>query len=204
MPEEKNYRASTGVDEFYYGKGLKDITVEEIERVKFLQNITAEMPQEIVRAYGDNTTAEMAVSSGDVSVTSQFHKIPLEDKTYLLGWEKSTDGISGTGANDNPPYVPVVFAKTYEDGSREYVGLPKGMFTRPQITGATKGATTEFSSEEIVAQFMDRKVDGFTRDHSVLFAQDEAGETTQRDLLFQKVFGLPYPEDESQTEPDGA
>src|SRR5690625_4972582 len=129
MAEEKNYRASTGVDEFYYGKGLKGTVVDEIERVKFLQNINVDMPQEIVRAYGDNTTAEMAVSSGDVSVTSQFHKIPLEDKAYLLGWEKSTEGLLGSGARDNPPYVPVIFAKTYEDGHKEYVGLPQGMFT---------------------------------------------------------------------------
>jgi phi13 family phage major tail protein len=197
MPEEKNYSASTGVDEFYYGKELEGVTVQEIERVRFLQNINVEMPQEIVRAFGDNTTAEMAVSSGNISVTSGFHKMPLEDKTYLLGWEESDGGLVGSGSLDNPPYVPVVFAKTYEDGSREYVGLPRGMFTRPTITGQTKGETTEFSSEEIVAQFMDREVDGFTKNHSVIFAYDEPGETTQRDLLFQKIFGMPHPGDGS-------
>ncbi|PWU68317.1 major tail protein [Gracilibacillus dipsosauri] len=193
MTEEKNYRASTGVDEFFYGEVGDGLTADAIERVKFLQNINVEMPQEIVRAYGDNTTAEMAVSSGNTSVTSQFHKIPLEDKTRLLGWEKSADGLTGSGSSDNPPYVAVIFAKTYEDGHREYVGLPKGMFTRPAITGATKGESVEFSSEEIVAQFMDREVDGFEEDHSVVFAQDPKGETTQRDLLFQKIFGQPYP-----------
>lgn len=202
--DEKNYRASTGVDEFYYGKGLKEKEVDTIERVKFLQNINVEMPQEIVRAHGDNTTAEMAVASGNVSVTSQFHKIPIQDKTYLLGWEVSEDGLKGSGSSDNPPYVPVIFAKTYEDGHKEYVGLPKGMFTRPTITGATKGETTEFSSEEIVAQFMDREVDGFNKDHSVVFAEDALGETTQRDLLFQKIFGKPHPNAGEESEPEGA
>jgi len=199
---EKNYRASTGVDEFFYAvldESGASIVVSEPERVKFLQTITVEMPQEIVRAYGDNTTAEMAVSSGNISVTSAFHKIPLEDKKVLLGWEEA-DGVVATGSNDNPPYVAVVFAKTYEDGSREYVGLPKGMFTRPNITGNTKGETTEFSNEEIVAQFMDRDVDGFSSPKSVLFAYDAKGETTNRDALFMKVFGKPYPGEE----PDGA
>jgi len=199
LATEKNYRAATGVDEFYYAVlGASDVA-GEIERVKFLQNISVEMPQEVVRAYGDNTTAEMATSNGDVSVSSQFHKIPIEDKQTLLGWE-TVDGISATGSQDNPPYVAVVFAKTYEDGSREYVGLPKGMFTRPNVEGQTKEDGVEFSNETIEAQFMDRKVEGFAQEKSVLFAYDEKGITTNRDALFQKIFGKGHPE----ATPEGA
>lgn len=203
MREEKNYRASTGVDEFYYGVIGDGTTADYIERVKFLQNITVEMPQEIVRAYGDNTTAEMAVSNGDISVTSQFHKLPIEDKQRLLGWE-TEDGLTAAGSEDNPPYVAVIFAKTYGDGSREYVGLPKGIFTRPNITGATKGENVEFSSEEIAAQFMDRKVDGFDKEKSVIFAQDKKGETKNRDALFLKIFGKPHPDAGTPSEPEEA
>lgn len=202
MPEEeKVYRSSTGVDEFYYGEVGEGLIAEYIERVKFLQDINVEMAQEIVRAHGDNKTAEMAVSSGDTAVTSQFHKIPIEDKARLLGLEV-VEGLTAMGSEDNPPYVAVIFAKTYEDGSREYVGLPKGLFTRPNITGKTKEGTPEFSVEEIAAQFMDRKVDGFSKDKSVLFAYDEKGSTTNRDALFEKVFGKPYPADAA--EPEGA
>lgn len=192
---EKNYRAATGVDEFYYGVVGDGTTAEEIERVKFLQNITVEMSQEIVRAYGDNKTAEMAVSSGDISVTSQFHTIPIEDKTVLLGLE-TNNGLTAIGSGDNAPYVGVIFAKTYEDGSREYVGLPKGLFTRPNIEGQTKEDGVEFSSEEMEAQFMDRKVDGFTDEKSVIFAHDGKGETTNRDALFLAIFGQPHPDAE--------
>lgn len=192
---EKNYRASTGVDEFYYGSidetGTAIIT-GTIERVKFLQTINVEMPQDIIRAYGDNTTAEMAVSNGDISVTSGFHKIPMEDKQKLLGLEV-VNGLTAMGSSDNPPYVAVVFAKTFEDGSIEYVGLPKGLFTRPNVSGQTKQDGVEFSSEEISAQFMDREVDGFTDEKSVIFAYDKKGETTNRDALFLKIFGVAYP-----------
>lgn len=193
--EEKNYRASTGVDEFYYGEIGDTTEATYIERVKFLQNITVEMPQEVVRAFGDNTTAELAVSNGNISVNSTFHKIPIEDKQKLLGW-KTVEGLTATGSNDNPPYVAVVFAKTYEDGSRQYVGLPKGMFTRPNVTGQTKGESTEFSTEEISAQFMDREIDGFSEEKSVIFGEDKKGSTTNRDAIFQKVFGKPHPEAE--------
>lgn len=207
MAEEKIYRASTGVDEFYYGEIDESTNTlvegKNIERIKFLQTINIEMAQEIVRAYGDNKTAEMATSSGDTTVTSAFHTIPIQDKQRLLGLEV-VEGITAMGSEDNPPYVGVVFAKTYEDGSREYVGLPKGIFTRPNIEGQTKEDGVEFSSEEIEAQFMDRKVEGFKKEKSVLFARDKAGETTNRDALFLKVFGKSHPESGTPVEPEGA
>lgn len=192
MAEEKVYKSSTGVDEFFYGDIGEGTIATYIERVKFLQNISVEMSQEVVRAYGDNKTAELAVSSGEISVTSSFHKIPLEDKQKLLGLEV-VDGITAMGSSDSPPYVAVVFAKTYEDGSKEYVGLPKGVFLRPNLEGATKEDGKEFTSEEIEAQFMDREVDGFTDEKSVLFAYDKKGSTTNRDALFMKIFGMAYP-----------
>lgn len=197
---EKKYRAATGVDEFFYGVVGDGTTAEEIERVKFLQNMTVEMPQEIVRAYGDNKTAEMATSSGEISVSSQFHTIPMEDKQILLGLEKS-NGLTALGSGDSAPYVAVVFAKTYEDGSKEYVGLPKGLFTRPNIEGQTKEDSVEFSSEEIEAEFMDREVDGFDDEKSVIFAKDEKGENENRDALFEVLFGKSYPG--SDDEEDG-
>ncbi|QXE02770.1 major tail protein [Terribacillus sp. DMT04] len=206
MAEEKNYRASTGIDEFYYGV-LDEITntTAAVERVKFLQTITVEMPQEPVRAYGDNITAELAVSSGNTSVTSGFHKVPEQDKKVLFGLEEN-EGLIAYGSEDTPPYVAVVFAKTYEDGSKEWVGLPKGMFMRSNITGQTKGEGVEFSSEEVTAEFMDRTVEGFENEKSAIFGRDAKGQTTNRDALFQAIFGQAHPsvvESGTETTPEG-
>ncbi|CAN7410600.1 phage tail protein [Peribacillus frigoritolerans] len=196
MAGEKNYRATTGVDEFHYATLTEtgiEVTSMEPERVKFLQEITIEMPQEAVRAYGDNTTAEIAVSNGNISVTSAFHKVPVEDKKVLFGLESTVDGLYSYGPNDFPPYVACVFAKTYQDGSTEWVGLPKGIFMRPNITSKTKEDSVEFQNEEITAEFMDRDVEGFDDAKSVLFGTDKKGETTSRDALFQAIFGKAYP-----------
>lgn len=201
MPE-KNYRASTGVDQFFYGVMNESETfAAPPERVKFLQNINVASEQTPVRAYGDNETAEIAVSSGNTSVTSAFHKLPMEDRITLLGLETTEDGLSGYGGTDNPPYVGCVFSKTYEDGHSEWVGLPKGMFMRPAIVGQTKQEGTTFSSDEIAAEFMDREVAGFDKKKSVIFGRDEAGSTTARDAVFQAVFGQAYP---GATVPGGA
>lgn len=193
---EKSYRSATGVDEFFYG--VIDETTNAattIERVKFLQNITVEMEQSIEKAYGDNQIAELAVSSGEITVSSQFHTIPIEDKKTLLGFEDA-GGLTATGSTDVTPYVAVVFTKTFEDGSREYVGLPKGLFTRPSIEGNTKEDGVEFSEEEMSAEFMDRKVVGFDDAKSVVFAKDEKDATTNRDALFTAIFGIAHPETE--------
>jgi phi13 family phage major tail protein len=196
LAEQKKYKASTGVDEFTYAP--LDETGENVikgtpTRVEFLQEITVEMPQEPVRAYGDNKTAEIAVSSGNTSVTSSFHKVPEQDKHVLFGLEKSDDGLYAYGSTDTPPYVAVMFVKTYEDGSREYVGLPKGMFMRPNITGQTKQEEVEFSSEEITAEFMDRKVEGFEEEKTVIFGRDDKGSTVARDAVYKALFGIPHP-----------
>lgn len=200
--ETKNYKASTGVDEFYYAvldeTSDTSIIKDAIERIKFAQTITVEMPQEAVRAYGDNKTAEIAVSNGNVTVTGAFHKLPVEDRQTLLGLE-TVEGLGSYGEGDNPPYVACVFAKTHEDGSKEWVGLTKGMFMRPTINAQTKENTTEFQNQEISGEFMERKVEGFTKEKSVVFGYDADEETTNRDALFQKVFGVAYPDTTTTT-----
>ena len=49
---------------------------------------------------------------------------------------------------------------------------------------------------------MDRKIDGLDEEKSVAFAVDPKGQTTNRDALFMKIFGKPYPG--TTTEPAGA
>ncbi|WP_026572500.1 major tail protein [Bacillus sp. UNC438CL73TsuS30] len=197
MTVEKSYKAATGVDEFYYAPLTSDnessFTAGTISRVQFLQSIEVEIPQEVVRAYGDNKTAEIAVAGGNTTVTTSFHKVPAEDKAVLFGLEKSTDGIYGVGSEDNPPYVAVVFKKTYEDGSSEWVGLTKGKFMRSKISGKTKEDKTEFEADEVTGEFMDRYVPEFDQEKSVLFGVDAKGSTASRDALFTKVFGQSYP-----------
>lgn len=194
MAGEKQYLSSTGVDSFYYGVlGADGVTITEGEptAIEFLQDITVTMSSEIVRAPGDNRTAELAVAHGAVTVAGNFHKLPQEDKDNLLGLEKLVNGLSAHGSSDNPPYVAVVFAKTYEDGHREYVGLPKGKFLKTNISGTTKPATgaPTFSQDAISAEFMDREVEGFADVKSVVTGTEEKGATTVRDALFTAIFG---------------
>ena len=197
MAGEKKYLSATGVDEFHYGilnAGGTGIVAAAPERVEFLQDIEVAMSSEITRAYGDNKVAELGVSHGAVGVSGNFHKIPETDKSALLGLETSSGGLlSAHGSADNPPYVAIIFAKTYEDGSTEYVGLPKGKFLKTSIKGTSKQGNTTFSQDAISAEFMDRAVAGFDKQKSVVVGADDAAATTKRDAIFLAIFGVPYP-----------
>lgn len=197
---EKKYLSFTGLTEFYYGVLKPDDTgIEgtEATRIKFLQNISISTPQEIVKAYGDNSTAELAVSTDVTQLTTQFHHIPLEDRAIIYGWKTNSDDIVGLQASPNPPYVACMFARTREDGSREYIGFTKGKFMMADVEGETKGESVTFGSDSTQGEFMPRKVDGFDEDMTFLIAADEPGQTTNRDKLYKLIFGVDYPTPEA-------
>lgn len=186
---EKNYRSFTGLTEFYYKVHGEDVQqVTDPERIKYLQEISVSKDQNIEKAYGDNQVAEMAVANGTIEVEAGFHKLPLEDRVALFGLEKSEDGIVSVG-NDTPPYVAVMFAKTMEDGSREYVGLPKGLFTFPELEGNTKEDGVEFSSDSTTAEFMQAPVKGFEKEKSMLLGHDAKGTSVMKDTIWEAIFG---------------
>ncbi len=201
--EEKNYLSFTGLTDYYYGTTKSNdsgINEEQAERIKFLQNINVSTPQDIVKAYGDNGIAEMAVSTDATALTTQFHKLPIEDRTIIYGWETSGD-MHGLPDNPNPPYVTCMFTKTMEDGSTEHIAFPKGKFKIADTEGQTKGESVEFGSDSTEGEFMARKVEGFKKKMSFIVVGDEPGETENRDKLFKAIFGVEHPDAEEEETP---
>lgn len=187
----KTYKAAINVNDFSYGVLGEDDTVASVERVRFLQEITVEAEQEIVKSFGDGVVAEMATSNAGMTVSGQFHKIPTEDKATLFGLG-TVGGLSSYGSNTNPPYVAVVFSIENQDGGKGWYGLTKGKFLLPSVTGSTKEEGIEFGSEEVEGEFIDRVIDG--ENIMRLSGEDAAGETAVRDEIFQTIFGQPHPE----------
>lgn len=203
MAENKKYSGRVGVTNFYYAILDNTDAVEGApERIKFLQNANVEFSQEISRAYGDNTTAELAVANGPLTVSTQFHNVPQEDQDKIYGAEVSEDGLSSYGGDDNPPYIACALQVTHENGDSSWIGLTKGKFMRSGEENATKEDSVEFASDTTEGEFMDRDVDGYTKPKSYLKGYEESGTTDIRDALFQKVFGAAFP-GEPETSPEG-
>lgn len=190
MAETKNRSAVVGITGFRYAVLESDTeagaSYGEIVRVPYVQNINIETEQEIAKAYGDNTVAEMAVSTGVTTVEFQFHTIPLEDRVKLLGLEEDEDGMIVQKSQTNPPYVALMLEKTKGDGSVELVGLTKGMFTLPATEAQTKEDSLEFGSDTISGEFSARVFD----DIAQIFMHVDKNDTEKQEAFMQKLFNI--------------
>ncbi|CAD7359856.1 major tail protein [Staphylococcus schleiferi] len=182
-----------GVTNFYWAPietdTDKEWKVKSGHRTRFLKEIEVDRPQETEEEYGDNIVAATAVSNGKLSVKTTFVTIPAEQKAFLAGAKKGEGGFK-YGANDIPPDVAVVFERTNHDGSSEWVGLFKGKFTRPNLSGQTKQDKIEFQNDEVEGSFIDRLFD----ESSHVTGFDKKGEHKGRDYVFTETFGKTFDE----------
>ncbi|WP_019165871.1 major tail protein [Staphylococcus delphini] len=182
-----------GVTNFYWAPIKTDDgskwEVKGGHRTRFLKEIEVDRPQETEEEYGDNIVAATAVSNGKLSVKTTFVSIPSEQKAFLAGAKKGEGGFK-YGANDIPPDVAVVFERTNHDGSSEWVGLFKGKFTRPNLSGQTKQDKVEFQNDEVEGSFVDRLFD----ESSHVTGFDKKGEHKGRDYVFTETFGKTFDE----------
>lgn len=193
----KKYNSFTGLTGFHYKVHGEE--AKKVERIEGLQEVSVSKEQSIEKAYGDNSVMEMAVSNGTIELESTFHHLPLEDRVALFGLNKTDDGLVYVGDN-TPPYVSVIFEKTMESGAVEYVGLPKGLFTFPEVEGKTKEDGVEFSQDQSTGEFMPTDIPGVEGKQAMILGRDEQGETKMRDAIYQKVFGEAYPGSEQDGE----
>ena len=69
------------------------------------------------------------------------------------------------------------------------MGLPKGLFTFPELEGNTKEDGVEFSSDSTTAEFMQAKVKGFEEEKAMLLGHDAKGTSVMKDAIWEAIFG---------------
>ncbi|MCE5089227.1 major tail protein [Staphylococcus devriesei] len=189
------YNAATGLGKLYYAviqsEDGANVTTSGVKEVDYVQELSIEFGEELEKAYGSNKVAEIAKSAGETQLSLTFHKLPIDVQKDLLGLieHESAQNVYGFGKSSGITYTAVAIPRTMEDGSTEWFGLSKGVFTRPNKEGQTKEDGVEFGSDEIEGQFMERHVDGFNEELAVMMAYDEKGSTEGRDAVFQSIFG---------------
>lgn len=193
------YNANTGLSEVWYSvlqsEAGSTVTLSEIDMIDYLKEMSFEVGEELTRGYGSNKTAEVAKSGGEPTLNLTFHKLPVSVQEKILGLTKhaTNQKVYGMVGSKKIVYVALAFARTMEDGSKEWFGFAKGVFTKPNKEGQTKENDVEFGQDEIEGQFMERYIDGFDEKEAVIMTYDEAGETDGRDTVFESIFGKPYP-----------
>lgn len=202
------YNAATGLGKMYYAVLTEQpdgsVEIGNIKDVDYVQEMELEFGEELERAYGSNKVAEIAKSAGETTLSLTFHKLPIDVQKDLLGLieHESNANVYGFGNSSGITYTAVAIPRTMEDGSMEWFGLSKGVFTRPNKEGQTKEDGVEFSSEEIEGQFMERAVGGFNEELAVMMAYEPKGSTEGKDAVFQSIFGKTENTTETVTVPE--
>ena len=189
------YNAATGLGKMYYAVLTEQpdgsVQIGDIKDVDYVQEMELEFGEELERAYGSNKVAEIAKSAGETTLSLTFHKLPIDVQKDLLGLVEHSENknVYGFGSSSGITYTAVAIPRTMEDGSMEWFGLSKGVFTRPNKEGQTKEDGVEFGSDEIEGQFMEREVGGFEEELAVMMAYEPKGSTKGKDSVFQSIFG---------------
>lgn len=202
------YNAATGLGKMYYAVLTEQpdgsVQIGNIKDVDYVQEMELEFGEELERAYGSNKVAEIAKSAGETTLSLTFHKLPIDVQKDLLGLieHDSNANVYGFGSSTGITYTAVAIPRTMEDGSMEWFGLSKGVFTRPNKEGQTKEDGVEFGSDEIEGQFMERAVGGFNEELAVMMAYEPKGSTEGKDAVFQSIFGKTENTTETVTVPE--
>lgn len=202
------YNAATGLGKMYYAVLTEQpdgsVQIGDIKDVDYVQEMELEFGEELERAYGSNKVAEIAKSAGETTLSLTFHKLPIDVQKDLLGLieHESNANVYGFGSSSGITYTAVAIPRTMEDGSMEWFGLSKGVFTRPNKEGQTKEDGVEFGSDEIEGQFMERAVGGFNEELAVMMAYEPKGSTEGKDAVFQSIFGKTENTTETVTAPE--
>ncbi|WP_341636378.1 major tail protein [Staphylococcus casei] len=189
------YNAATGLGKAYYAvlteQADGSLEVGEIKDIDYVQEMSLEFGEELEKAYGSNKVAEIAKSPGETTLNLTFHKLPIDVQKDLLGLVEHNENknVYGFGQSTGITYTAIAIPRTMEDGSMEWFGLSKGVFTRPNKEGQTKEDGVEFGSDEIEGQFMERKINGFEEELAVIMSYEPKGSTEGKDTVFESIFG---------------
>lgn len=167
MPDvvKQNLSIYDGLKNIYYALETKDdSTGASYDTPKKLGHARrAEMTKEteVTNVYGDNAAVATRTRLKTITLTIETTDIPLEDQAVLLG--HSVDSVTGAitaKADDNAPYVAILFEATKMTGGSVFYKLYKGKFAETDESLNTQEDTLEPTAPSMEGTFIARTYDG--------------------------------------------
>ena len=134
--------------------------------VKMAKAISAELSVEVAEAilYADDVVKEFV--SGEL--TLNVNDLLPADLAALLGQKQDDDKVVYGADTDEPPYFAIGFRAKKAGGTYKYIWLYKVKFAIPSENYTTKGDSIEFTTPEIVGQFIKRSDGLWKAEHVAL------------------------------------
>jgi len=119
-----------------------------------LREITVTPEEQTGEIYGEGTVWDSDTELGKIAVTIDATDLPPENNAELLGKKLSTYGGVIDSADDEAPYVALMYEKKFTQGVMEYVTLYKGKFAIPEDKAKTREGNVEYQTKAMQGIFM--------------------------------------------------
>ena len=143
--------------------------------VRMAKAISAELSVEVAEAplYADDAIDEIVKEFVSGEITLNVNDLLPADLAALLGQTQDDDNVVYAADTDEAPYFAIGFRARKAGGTYKYIWLYKVKFSIPDESYTTKGDSIEYTTPEIVGQFIKRP-DGLWKAEHV---GGEAGDT---------------------------
>lgn len=138
--------------------------------VKMAKAISAELSVEVAEAilYADDGADEVVKEFVSGELTLNVNDLLPAELAALLGQQQDDDMVVYGSDTDEPPYFAIGFRAKKAGGSYKYIWLYKVKFAIPSENYQTKGDSIEFTTPEIVGQFIKRSDGLWKAEHVAL------------------------------------
>lgn len=142
--------------------------------VRMAKAISAELAVEVAEAilYADDGADEVVKEFVSGEITLNVNDLLPADLAALLGQKQDDDNVVYASDTDEAPYFAIGFRAKKTGGMYKYIWLYKVKFAIPDENYQTKGDSIEFTTPEIVGQFIKRD-DGLWKAEHVAMPDNE-------------------------------
>lgn len=130
----------TSYDPIVYLPGLREITVTPEEQ-------TGEI-------YGEGVVWDSDTELGKIAVTIDATDLPPKNYAEMLGKKLDLNGGVIDSANDEAPYLALMYEKQLTQGVMEYATLYKGKMAIPEDKAKTREGNVEYQTKAMQGVFM--------------------------------------------------
>lgn len=106
--------------------------------------------------YADDTVHEILTVISQIDVSLSLVDLTPDEQAFLLGKTIDENGVLLETANDEAPYVALMFRSRKANGEYRYITLHKGRFTPGEEAFNTKGEGTDYQTRSITGSFVKR------------------------------------------------
>lgn len=165
---EREYKVVNGLNRLWVAKNITDNKGgseygEPIE-LENLISFGVEAESTVEPLYASNKPLLVLQSKGGGSISIEMAGIPKDLELMISGATEEESGFISYGNEDVSPYVGVIAEFTQTDGSSQFIGLPKVVFSPSSNNAATKTAgSVESQTETIEGQVFERLSDNKTK-----------------------------------------